>query len=192
MYLVKDFESFFKAIRRKYKQMKKENGTTVYTFGILLADASRVRVEHELSLSLTKIHRLSKERFHFFAPGYTKSKSSISVSFDNEQVFFDKNAYDGFIESFRYMMGERYNFHNGPVLILLEMDGRDLEHAEYHIIPLDRKGHNIFEICEQIICYSKITNSIEDFISHYREEKIVSNILRLPDIISFFSQFIPK
>ena len=162
MYLVKDFKNLCIAINEKYNEMKKEGGTTVYTYGIVFADASKIRVKSKLLNDAIKIDRLSSKYIHFYLPGYRiNGPKRINSYKEDFEDFFDLNTYIGFKTDFSNTFD--VNIYGDVAIFLLQMDGRDIENVTVYELYTGIDGTYLYSTVEEIVDKATTKIYLDDF-----------------------------
>jgi len=165
MYPTGNYERFKNDVLERYEAID-----IPITFGVLIADYRQDRAKQYILKYLKVFDAESNEYIDFFIPGYQpdysgKNNECLRVK-DRRgyRYFFDEDIFEGFITEFQKTFHYAYEFN--PVLVLVELNGKQFANARKIVIELDSPDSDIRRagsLFLEIFNIAKRHVNIEDF-----------------------------
>lgn len=180
MFPTGDFDRLRRDVIERYKDID-----IPITFGVLIADY-RQSLAREYILNYVDVFDIKSNKYiDFFIPGYAPFCGGMQTKLmdkDDNPYFFNENLFLEFVSKFEQTFDVPYEFN--PMLILIELDGKNFEKSRKIVLALDEMDggikksgvlfQKIFEIAKRHVSLDDFSNNL---VSTYVKDNIIDSII---------------
>ena len=180
MFPTGDFDRLRRDVIERYKDID-----IPITFGVLIADYRQSLAREYILNYVDVFDRKSNKYIDFFIPGYAPFYGGTQTKLmdkDDNPYFFNENLFLEFVSKFERTFDVPYEFN--PMLILIELDGKNFEKSRKMVLALDEMDggikksgvlfQKIFEIAKRHVSLDDFSNNL---VSTYVKDNIIDSII---------------